>query len=225
MKLIKAVLFDLDGTLINTNDIIIESFKHTLRQELNLTVETEEIIKYFGEPLKTTMERYDRENVDRLISVYREHNEIIHDSMILPIEGAEEVLEILKGMGIKLGVVTSKRRKIAERGLKLFNLDKYMDVIITPEDTLRHKPDAEPALKACEVLGIKPEEALFVGDSHFDIMCGHNAGMKACFVGYSAIPLRNVALYSPDYIVDSILDIAAIVKDDRSFEFDGKEIV
>lgn len=224
INLYKAVLFDLDGTLIDTNELIIECFKHVFKEKLNIDVKDEEIVKCFGEPLRTTIERYSTENVDMLIAAYREYNETIHDTMALPIEGVTETIAGLKAMGIKVGVVTSKRRAMAERGLGLFNMIGLMDVIVTPEDTNRHKPDAEPALKACEILGIEPGEALFVGDSHFDIMCGHNAGMKSCFVGYSSIPLSYVAPQSPEYVVTKFEDILSIARDEGSFTFDSSAV-
>jgi pyrophosphatase PpaX len=225
IALFKAILFDLDGTLINTNKLIIESFKYTFREHLNISVQDEEILKFFGEPLITTLNRYDSQNVDKLLVTYRAYNENIHDSMTTPIEGVHETLNELRKLGIKLGIVTSKRRSLAERGLRLFDLYDYMDVIITPEDTTNHKPDAEPALRACEVLGIPPKDALFVGDSHFDIMCGHNAGMKSCFVGYSAIPLSEVICHSPDYIINNLLDILRLIREDSILRKNDNEAV
>lgn len=98
-----------------------------------------------------------------------------------------------------------------ERGLKVSKLEGLMDVIITPEDTQRHKPDAEPVLKACEVLGIDPCEALMVGDSHNDILSGNNAGSKSCLVKYTAVPLSELEDYEPHFMVDSLLEILGIL--------------
>jgi pyrophosphatase PpaX len=210
--MIKAVLFDLDGTLIDTNKLVIESFKHTLRKHKNICPPDCEITKYFGEPLLTTLARYDEKNVDELRKTYHEFNEAVHDEMAKEIEGAKEVLEELRNLNIKTGVVTSKRRVMAERGLKLFKLFNLLDVLITPEDTEKHKPDPEPVLKACEILGVKPEEALMVGDSHYDILCGKNAGTQTCLVKYTVLPIENIIIHNPDHTVDRIIDILDIVK-------------
>lgn len=210
--LIKAVLFDLDGTLIDTNNLIIQSFKHTYKKHLNEDVPESEILMYFGEPLLDTLARYDKDNAHILIQTYRAYNEAIHDELTKEIAGVKETLRELKALGIKLGVVTSKRGELAERGLKLFNLQDFMEVIVTPEHTAKHKPDAEPVLKACELLKIQPEEALMVGDSHFDILCGNNAGAKTCLVKYTALPVEKIMIHNPDFAVDEIKDILEIVR-------------
>ena len=211
--MIKAVLFDLDGTLINTNELIIESFKYTLKKHLNKELPREEIVRTFGEPLDDTMAKFDKENVDLLLRIYREYNESKHDTLSTKFEGVEEGLKALQNMGIKLAIVTSKRRPLAERGLKLINIYDYMEFVVTPEDTLKHKPLGDPAAKACELLGISPNEAIMVGDSHNDILCGRNAGCSTCLVKYSALSLKELMEYKPDYVIDSIKDLVDICKD------------
>jgi pyrophosphatase PpaX len=210
--MIKAVLFDLDGTLIDTNDLIIKSFQHTLKKHLNRNVSSSEIVMHFGEPLLTSLERYDKDNADILIQTYRAYNESIHDELTKEIVGVKETLRELKTLGVKVGIVTSKRRALAERGLKLFNLHGLMEVIITPEDTTKHKPDAEPVLKACELLEVLPEEALMVGDSHYDILCGKNAGAKSCLVKYTALPVDKIMEHNPEYAIDEIKNILSIIR-------------
>lgn len=209
--MIKAVLFDLDGTLINTNNLIIKSFNHTFKKHLNKTLDEKKIVMFFGEPLKETLARYDRENVDALLKTYMEYNEVKHDELTKSFEGVEDAIKSIKERDIKVGVVTSKRRVMALKGLQLFGLDKLMDVIITPEDTKLHKPNGEPVLKACEVLKISPEEAIMVGDSYYDILCGKNAGAKACLVKYTALPIEEILKYDPDYTIDSIRELVEFI--------------
>jgi pyrophosphatase PpaX len=88
-----------------------------------------------------------------------------------------------------------------------------VDVIITPEDTEKHKPDAEPVLKACEILGVNPERAIMIGDSHFDIQCGRNAGAKTCLVKYTMIPIQNIIKYEPEFIIDKLIEVFKIIND------------
>ena len=214
-SLIKAVLFDLDGTLIDTNELIIESFKHTFKEHLNIDVPESEIVMYFGEPLIDTLVRYDKENANLLFNTYIKYNEAIHDDKAREVVYAKETISELKALGIKVGVVTSKRKLIAERGLKLFNLFDKMDVIITPEDTAKHKPEPEPIYKACEILNVRPNEALMIGDSHFDILCGKNAGAKTCVVKYTVLPLDKIMVYNPEYAIDEIKEITNIVKEEN----------
>lgn len=210
--MIKAVLCDSDGTLVDTNKLIIETFKYTLKKHCGIDVEDSDIVRCFGEPLGVTMARYDRNNVDCLVNAYREYNEKYHDEMISKIEGVVEGLDALKKMGIKTAVVTSKGRSLVEKELKMFGVYEYMDAVVTMEDTEIHKPEGEPALKACELLNVMPENALMIGDSHNDILCGKNAGCLTCLVNYTALPIENILVYKPDYTIDNFIELADIIK-------------
>lgn len=214
--MIKAILFDLDGTLIDTNELIIESYAHTLKKHFNMEVEREVIVRTFGEPLRHTMEGFSKgsTSVDELLDTYRSFNAKHHDDLAKEIKGVASGLRKLKEAGVKLAIVTSKRRNMAMRGLELMGLSHQMDAIITPEDTLKHKPLGDPALKACEILGVSPEEAIMVGDSHNDILCGRNAGCKTCLVKYTALNIDELLMHEPDYIIGSVEELADICKDD-----------
>jgi len=205
--MLKGIFFDLDGTVIDTNDLILTSFKYVFKKHLKLEVEDSEIIQYFGEPLSYTLSKYSKDKVDFLIEKYVEYSLSIHDEYTKKFHGVEEGLKKLKAKGFKLAVVTSKRRNTALRGLRLFDLEKYFDVIVTPEDTENHKPHGEPVLKACEVLNLLPKQVLMVGDSHNDILCGKNAGSKTCLVKYTRLQLENLMIHNPDYLIDSIEEI------------------
>jgi pyrophosphatase PpaX len=210
--MIKAVLFDLDGTLINTNRLIIKSYQHTYKTHLGIDVEAKEIVRYFGEPLKTVLARYDKENAHELFKTYNEYNERLHDELSEGYHGVTETVEKLKKAGLKVGIVTSKRRIMAERGLKLFGLYALMDCIVTMDDTTEHKPSAAPALEACRLLGTDPSEALMVGDSHYDIQCGQNAGCSTCLVKYTALSVEEIMEYKPDYAIDTFPELLDVIK-------------
>ena len=218
--MIEAVLFDLDGTLVNTNQLVIESFKHVFKTELNIYPGEEEIVQYFGEPLLQTLARYDEKNVMRLYNAYIQYNEKNHDDIVFAMEGAREAILGLKERNIKVGVVSSKRRIMVDRGLRVSGLSGLMDVIITPEDTDKHKPDGEPLIKACNILGIDPVNALMVGDSHFDILCGKNAMAKTCLVKYTAVPIENILKYKPDFLIEKLTDLLNMVEDKNEKDVD-----
>lgn len=218
--LIKAVLFDLDGTLVNTNQLIIESFRYVFKTELNIYPSEEEIVQYFGEPLLQTLARYDEKNPQKLYNAYVQYNEKAHDDVVFAMEGAKEAILGLKERGIKVGVVSSKRRSMVDRGLKVCFLSGLMDVIITPEDTEKHKPDGEPLIKACSMLNINPNDALMVGDSHFDILCGKNAKSKTCLVKYTAIPIKNILKYEPDFLIEKLTDILSMIDNENEKEIE-----
>lgn len=212
--MIKALLFDLDGTLIDTNDLIITSFKYTFEKYLNFIPTESEILNLFGQPLEKALISYieDDDRRNEFINVYRKYNGEKHDSLAKSFEGVREALQEL-GKEFKIAVVTSKRRSMACRGLELFGLDQLVDVLITPEDTENHKPDGEPAQYACSILGVKPEEAIMVGDSHNDILCGKNAGAKTCLVTYTVLNIKEIKELNPEYIVDNIIELTNVNND------------
>ena len=211
--MIKAVLFDLDGTLLDTNELIYNSFCHAFKDVLNMELSKAKITSLYGKPLNYSFTKYtdDEEIVQKMIDVYRGYNAKHHDNMCKPFEGVVELLETLKNKGIRLGIVTSKRKVVAVRGMELADILKYMDVVISPESTKKHKPEGEPALKACEILGVKPEETMMVGDATYDLLCGKNAGCKTCGVEYTAIELEELIKVNPTYMVKKPLDILALV--------------
>lgn len=210
--MIKAVLFDLDGTLINTNELILKSFKHTFKTILDLEPTEEEITINYGRPLQEIFKSYDENRIEEMINCYRKINLELHDDECKEFADVDLMLQTLKNKGIKIGVVTSKKSDMAERGAKLMGIFKYFDTFITPEVTIRHKPEGEPVLKACENLGVSPGEALMVGDSPYDILAGKNAGAKTCGVKYTALPIEKLGESKPDFYVDKPLEILELVE-------------
>lgn len=211
--MIEAVLFDLDGTVANTNELIYESFRRLFYDKMKLEVGDEEIYGLFGEPLENSLLRY-AEDTKELSAYFRSFNESNHDEMIKPFEGVEEALKMLKSEGIKLGIVTSKREPMARRSLEVLGLTKYFDVIITPESTTLHKPQPEPLYKACELLGgIDPKNTLMVGDSSYDILCGNRAGATSVAVSYTLIRPETIREAQPHYTVDDLRELLLIIKE------------
>ena len=165
MNDIQAVLFDLDGTLLDSTDLIISSFKHVVRKHFNRDISKEELVPNFGRPLVEAMEELAPGQGELLVRLYREYTQIHHDKNIKIFPGVEATLKKLHEMNIKLGIVTSKVRKTALRGLQLFNLDHFFDIFVGYEDTVIHKPKPEPVIFALDKIGIKAANALMVGDS------------------------------------------------------------
>lgn len=205
--MIKAVLFDFDGTLIDTNELIFNSYKVAFRSVLMREIETDEILKLYGRPLYSSLMQYGEEG-ERLYNVYREFNLKNHDILAKPFAGALEGVKMLIGKGYKVGIVTSKRMHLVERGIKIIKMDGMFDVIITPDDTEKAKPDPEPIICGCQKLGVSPEETLYVGDSIFDMQAGKSAGTQLCAVKYSLTPDEQLLEFSPRYFVDTIEELA-----------------
>jgi len=183
-----VVLFDLDGTLIDSGPIILASMQHAVRTVTGQEIAYVELAATVGgQGLVAQMRELDPERVDELVEAYREHNDPLHDTL----EAFEEMLAVLprlKSEGRKLGIVTAKRHRTVALALDRFpDLAEHFDVVIAHDDTQRHKPDAEPVLAAVERLGAEPSQAAYVGDSPFDIQAAKAAGVFAVAVGWGGI--------------------------------------
>lgn len=211
MPKLSAVLFDLDGTLVNTNQLIVASFQHTFRTCLGREVPAEEIMATFGEPLPATLQRYGSEHgadADRMLGVYREFNSAQHDVMTSQFAGVTQGLSQLHQAGVRLAVVTSKYTALALRGLRLFGYDALMETVVGLDQTARHKPDPEGCLLALERLGVAPgPHVAMVGDSPYDLEAGRRAGVRTVAAGWSAIDRNTLLGYRPDFWADSFLDL------------------
>jgi len=208
---IKNILFDLDGTLLDTNELIIQSFKHTYKLHLNKHVHKEEIIKSFGEILKITIDREFGEYSEEAIKTYRGFQVGNFKKLIAIHNGVGEGVKELHRLGYKLGIVTSRLNESAVRGLKHFGLLDYFESIISADDTEIHKPDPTPALMALAQLGGKRSETIIVGDSPFDILCGKNAGITSVAVGWSALPKDIILRCEPNYVVESMEELMVLI--------------
>ncbi|ERI04495.1 pyrophosphatase PpaX [Aneurinibacillus aneurinilyticus] len=206
------VLFDLDGTLIDTNNLILTSFMYTLEKFYPGKYTREDLIPHMGKPLYDQMELFGPERSEELVQVYREHNERVHDELVEEFPNVLDTIEQLAKMGIKMGIVTTKQRKTAEMGLRLFGLDKYMDTFISYQDTEKHKPHPEPVHKAMQALGADPARTLMVGDSQYDIQAGQNAGIASAGVAWSLKGASFLSSFNPTYLLNDMSDIIQIVK-------------
>lgn len=165
-----------------------------------------------GKPLYDQMELFGPERSEELVQVYREHNERVHDELVEEFPNVLDTIEQLAKMGIKMGIVTTKQRKTAEMGLRLFGLDKYMDTFISYQDTEKHKPHPEPVHKAMQALGADPARTLMVGDSQYDIQAGQNAGIASAGVAWSLKGASFLSSFNPTYLLNDMSDIIQIVK-------------
>ena len=197
-----TVLFDLDGTLIDSGAIILASFRHATQTVLRREIPDAELAALVGgSNIHDQMRSIDAGQVDELVRVYREHNEPLHDELEA-FEGIEHVLAELRRQGRRLGIVTAKRRKTVELAFAVLPLEHYFDVVVTSDMTERHKPDPEPVLTALERLGAGPAESAFVGDSPFDVASGKAAGVFTVAVAWGNIhPIENLA--EADVLVES----------------------
>jgi pyrophosphatase PpaX len=182
-----VVLFDLDGTLVDSAAAILGSFHHATETVLRRRFPDEQILAHVGGTnLDHQMALLDPERVDELVRVYRAHNDAQYSELAC-FEGVLDVLRQLKSDGRRLGVVSAKRRPTVERVFLGAGIGDYFDVVVGSDDTQRHKPDPQPVLKALELLEAGSEEAAYVGDSPFDVAAARAAGVFAVAVGWGGI--------------------------------------
>ena len=199
-----VVLFDLDGTVIDSGAIILASMKHAAETVLGAAPSDRELMASVGGPgLEAQMRTLDPDRVDELVRVYRAHNEPLHDELEC-CAGMDDVLVRLAGEGRRLGIVTAKRRETVELAFDRVPLGHLFEVVVGGDETTRHKPDAEPLLLALERLGADPDDAAYVGDSPFDIRAAKAGGLYAIGVTWGKIHAREVLEPErPDALVDT----------------------
>ncbi|MEH7440712.1 pyrophosphatase PpaX [Bacillus sp. JJ1122] len=208
---IDTVLFDLDGTLIDTNELIVSSFLHTMEHYYPGQYQRADVLPFLGPSLQETFEPMNPEGYEEMITTYRTYNLTNHDLLVKEFEGVYETVRTLKENGFHLGIVTTKRSDVVAMGLKLTGLDEFFEVIVALDHVKNPKPDPEPLLKALELLGSSPERAVMVGDNHHDILGGKNAGTKTIGVSWSIKGREHLEQYKPDYILDKMADILPIL--------------
>lgn len=208
----ETVLFDLDGTILDTNELIIRSFLHALEGHVAEDFSRDHIIPFMGAPLIEQLKRFSGlDDVELLANKYRDKNLELHDDYVKAFEGVNEVIEKLYKAGIKLGVVTTKMRLTTDRGLKHVGIADYMGTVVTIDDVTKAKPDAEPVLKAMEALQANPKTTLMVGDSTMDIESGINAGVDTAGVAWSLKGEKVLTETGATYIIHHMNDILSIV--------------
>ncbi len=215
----KAVLFDFDGTIMDTNEIIINSWRHTFRAITGEEdVPVSQLTPHFGETLETIMGYYfPGRDSQAMVEVYRQYQRQLNDKDIYMFDGVEDVMKALHGAGVKLGVVTSRLWESTMNRFYHFPVRDILSAAVSASDTKIHKPEPEPCLICLEKLGVDAKDALFVGDSRFDIMCAHNAGVDACAVNWSICFPREMraGLAKPDYEIDRPEELLGIVLEGR----------
>ena len=205
-----TVLFDLDGTVVDSGAIILASMRHATREVLGRDYSDEELMQAVGGPgLEAQMHALAPEHVERLVDVYRAHNIPLHDELEACL-GMEDVLVRLREDGRRLGVVTAKRRDTAQLAFDRVGLGHFFETVVGGDETERHKPDPEPLLLAAERLGADPAETAYVGDSPFDIRAAKAAGMHAIAVTWGRIHDRSrLEQEEPDAVVDDAEELLA----------------
>ena len=206
-----TVLFDLDGTLVDSGAMILASFRHATRTVLAREIPDEQLLTHVGGMrLAEQMREIDADRADELVRTYREHNEPLH-RRLQAFDGMTDVLAKLESEGRRLGIVTAKQRRTVDLAFAVVPLERYFDAVVAADDTERHKPNPDPLLEALRRLDAEAGRAAYVGDSPYDIRAARAAGMAAIAVTWGRIySAERLAEEEPDALVASgeeLLDV------------------
>lgn len=209
----KAIIFDLDGTLLNTDLLIKKSFIHTFKKyKPGYTLSEEELLSFLGPSLNNTFSRYfPKEMIDEIIDYYREYNHNHHQDYVTIYPYVVEMLEYLKKQAFPLAVVTTKYKEAAYLGLDLFNITSYFDLVIGENDVKHSKPDPEGILLALKQLHC--QTGYYVGDNVTDIQAGKNAKVKTVGVKWSPKGYDLIQKENPDLLINNYQELIDYIKE------------
>lgn len=195
------ILYDLDGTIWDSIPVIMHSFRHAYEEVFGECKRSDaDLMSYIGRPLPETFSMHDDETAKKLLDAYIVHNhELLKHDCIPMFPGVMEDLHLIKEMGYRQGVVTSKRHESADVTLKFKGLSDFFDVCLCKEDTVKHKPDGEPLIIAASKLGIEDmSRVIYVGDAMPDALCAGNAGAKFALVSWSSMDKEAIMAAAPE---------------------------
>jgi len=205
------VLFDFDGTVVDTVELIRESHRHAVRTVLGKELPDSQLVALVGMPLPDQMRAFSELHADELLQVYREWNFDHTAELIQSYTGMEELLDRLVATERPLAIITSKARHVMDLALDVLPIRDYFDVIVTTDDTESHKPDPEPLHYALHALEMSVEDAVMVGDSPFDLRAGRAAGCRTVGVTWGFFDRDTLAQEQPDELVDRVDELAALL--------------
>jgi pyrophosphatase PpaX len=208
-------LFDLDGTLIDSIELILRSYRHTMRLHRGLEPSNDVWMAGLGTPLWVQFRQFsdDPVEIEAMVATYRAYNLAHHDELVRPYDGVVEAVRALRGRGKTLGLVTSKMHSGALRGLEVAGLTDAFAVIVGSDEVTHPKPHPEPVLRALEHLGAPAADAVFIGDSRHDIECGRAAGVKTAAVLWGPFDRAHLADLQPDYWLERPQDLSLLAPD------------
>jgi pyrophosphatase PpaX len=210
---VTTVLYDFDGTLADSTELIMHCYRHTMTEHLGAAPPDEEWLAGFGTPLEGQIRRFARSpaEYDSMLAMYREVQGGHHDAMLRPFPGAVGTVVALAVRGVRLAIVTSRHREGTLRGMELCGLLDHFPVIVTPEDVAHAKPHPEPVLRALELLGAPASETVFVGDSPHDMEAGRAAGVRVAAVLWGPFPPERLRAERPDWLLRAHGDVLELV--------------
>ena len=205
-----VTLFDLDGTLADSINLIVTSYQHAFREVAGHEWDETEIKSWIGKSLIDAFrDALGDELGEKAYASYTAFNEANTERLMKGYDGVPELLRDLNAAGVKTGVVTSKRRPPAEWAIRLCGLD--IPLLVGHEDVLAHKPDARPLLRGLELLGARAEDAVYVGDAAVDVIAARNAGLPTVAVTWGAGVRSDIEATEPLELCDTVAQLRAVL--------------
>ncbi len=214
MSILATFLFDLDGTLINSIRLILDSYHHTLATHGLPPRSDQEWLRGVGTPLRVQFSpwAHDPEMIEALVATYRAYNIANHDRMVAAYPGVPEALRTIRSRGRATGLVTSKNREGAWRGLRRIGLEDAMDVLVCADDVVNPKPHREPVDRAVASLKADPGTTVYVGDSVHDMQAGRAAGVRTAAVLWGPFSRGELTDSAPDYWLERPEDLVRLAE-------------
>lgn len=206
---VDALLLDLDGTVLDTHDLILASWRH-VKAAFGLSGDDEDFRRGIGRPLEDILASLAPPDADvaALAAAYRAHNDLHHDDAVSVFPGMREVFDAARRRGVPVAIVTSKSRPFAERGLRVVGL--RADLVVGPRDAARPKPAPDPVWYALKALGdVAPARSLFVGDAASDLVAGRAAGVRTGAALWGPFGRAELAPHAPDHFFEAPTDLLA----------------
>lgn len=203
------VVFDLDGTLVDTIGLIVASYQHAFTTVLGHPWDTAEIKTWIGQSLYGAMQRAAPDQADEIFAEYTTWNEANTERLIKEYPGVDDLVRDLITAGARVGVATSKRNEPAHLALRLAGLDDVMPVLVHHDTVDEHKPSPKPLLAALDLLGATPDQTVYVGDAAVDILAAHNAGIPAVAVTWGAGTREAITAANPLVMCDTVDELRA----------------
>lgn len=210
--MIKGIIFDMDGTLIDTNQLIIKCIQDCVEKYLEYRPQENELVAVLGKPLKTQMGFFSAKHTDDMMKYYRQIYRENRDQMTAIYEGVLPMLENLKSKGIRMAIVSNKGSNGIQHALEKFEMEEYFDICLSSSDVENHKPHPEGIFKVLKFWGLTPKEILFVGDSINDILCANNANVQSVLVNWTILPPSHFESVHINYRVESTQGIIDILE-------------
>lgn len=209
----KKIIFDFDGTLVNSNEAVIASLNATFFEfRGEMPDYTDDIEPILGKPLEIQIGHFNLENLDEAIAYYRTYYREIRDEKTLAYEGVEPLLRILKQRGYQMGILSNKGSDGLNHGLDKFGYKGYFDVLVSKDEMTQKKPHPECFKPVLDAMGGQLSDYMIIGDSTSDMELGHHLEITSVLVKWTLLPIEVFSHAVPDYIIDTPLALLNVLR-------------